>query len=72
MDFFRRGGVVVVVAFSRKGGKKKKKILCFAIIASDRFFDFSYPIYRYDSFRILSFFFFFFFDHFRHPRSKYL
>lgn len=59
MDFFRRGGVVVVVAFSRKGGKKKKKILCFAIIASDRFFDFSYPIYRYDSFRILSFFFFF-------------
>lgn len=45
--------------FEKRGKKKKKKILCFAIIASDRFFDFSYPIYRYDSFRILSFFFFF-------------
>lgn len=56
MDFFRRGGVVVV-AFSRKGGKKKKKkILCFAIIASDRFFDFSYPTILF-----VFFLFFFFF-----------
>lgn len=42
--------------FEKRGKKKKKKILCFAIIASDRFFDFSYPTI------LFVFFLFFFFS----------